>query len=373
MQKKNRKLQGWKEVELRELFELKYGSSLPKNKREEGKIKVYGSNGIVGFHKEGITKGQTIIVGRKGSIGKINLSKNSCFPIDTTYYIDETKIPCDLNWIFYIFKTLKLENLNRAAAVPGLNRNDVYSIKIPLPPIQTQKKIVAILEKAEQLKQQREQADKLTDKYLKSVFNEMFLNKDFEEIEIGKIAKLTMGGTPLTTKKEYWENGEINWMKSGNIKGDFIFSIPNKITKLGFKKSNTTLYPKDTVVIALNGQGKTRGTTAILKVETTSNQSVVGIMINKNKILSEYLHYNLKIRYDELRNITGDNSRSGLNLTILRNLKIPLPPPSLQKKFSSIVEKVEKLKEKQKQSSKEINDLFNVLMQKAFKGELGKC
>ena len=173
-----------------------------------------------------------------------------------------------------------------------------------------------------------------------------------------------------TIKKEYWENGNINWMKSGNIKGDFIFSVPNKITKLGFEKSNTTLYPKNTVVIALNGQGKTRGTTAILKVETTSNQSVVGIMINKNQILPEYLHYNLKLRYNELRNLTGDASRSGLNLTILRNLKIPLPPLPLQKKFASIVEKVEKIKEKQKQSKQEINNLFNALMKKAFQGEL---
>ncbi|MGV8142164.1 MAG: restriction endonuclease subunit S [Candidatus Pacearchaeota archaeon] len=257
-----------------------------------------------------------------------------------------------------------------------LNRLEKVRIILPFlnghPDLETQQKIVAILEKAESLKEKRKQAIKLLDEYLKSVFNEMFVGKGFEEVELKEIAKLSMGGTPLTSINEYWENGTINWMKSGDIKGDFVYNVPYKITKKGFEKSNTTLYPKGTVVIALNGQGKTRGTTAVLKLETSSNQSVVGIMINKEKITSEYLHFNLKNRYNELRNLTGDDDRSGLNLGILRSLSINLPPIPLQQKFASLVENVEKLKETQKKSLQGIEQLFNVLMQKAFNGELIK-
>jgi restriction endonuclease S subunit len=179
-----------------------------------------------------------------------------------------------------------------------------------------------------------------------------------------------MGGTPSTTINEYWENGTIPWMKSGDIKGDFINFVPNKITELGFKKSNTTVYPKGTVVIALNGQGKTRGTTAILNMETTSNQSVVGIIIDNKKILSEYLHYNLKLRYNELRKLTGDDERSGLNLSILRSLRISLPPLSLQQKFAKVVKQIENMKENVKKTKQSSDELFNSLTQKAFRGEL---
>ena len=210
----------------------------------------------------------------------------------------------------------------------------------------------------------------MLDEYLKSVFNEMFLKEKFEKVTLNEIGKLSMGGTPSTSIKDYWENGNINWMKSGDIKGDFINFVPNKITQKGFDKSNTTLYPKNTVVIALNGQGKTRGTTAILKIETTSNQSVVGIMINNKRILSEYLHYNLKLRYNELRNLTGDDERSGLNLSILRSLKIPIPPLPLQQKFAKIVEQVEEMKENVKKTKQNSEELFNSLMSKAFIGEL---
>jgi len=268
------------------------------------------------------------------------------------------------------FNELK-DKLSTGSTQRGINNHAIETISLIIPPLPIQQKIVSCLEKAEKAKELRKEADEQTKNLLKSVFMNMFLDKKkFEKVKIGKIARLTMGGTPSTSIKEYWENGTINWMKSGDIKGDFIYSVPNRITKLGLDNSNTEIYPINTVVIALNGQGKTRGTTAILKLNTTSNQSVAGILLEKNKALPEYVHYNLKLRYQELRNLTGDNERSGLNLTILRNLDIHLPPLPLQQKFASIVKEVEAMKEQQKHSKEHLDNLFNVLMQKAFKGEL---
>ncbi len=286
-------------------------------------------------------------------------------------------------YLDYFLKTKNIRKFfeircKKAVNQASLNQKAITSIKIPLPfldgkpDLETQKQIVAVLEKAESLKQKQKRVLELYDEYLKSVFWEMFLKdkENWEEKSLGEVAKLSMGGTPSTIVESYWKDGTINWMKSGDIKGDFIFEIPNKITEEGFKNSNATIYPIGTVVIALNGQGKTRGTTSILKVETTSNQSVVGIMVDKEKIISEYLHFNLKLRYNELRNLTGDDARTGLNLTILRNLKVPLPPLPIQQTFANIVEKVEKLKEKQKKSLEDSEELFNALMQRAFRGEL---
>src|SRR5215510_6171634 len=110
----------WPEVALGEVYAFKYGKSLPESTRAEGHIAVYGSNGVVGQHNKAITHGMTIVVGRKGSFGEVHLSHASCWPIDTTYYVDRTATNADLRWLAYRLMALGLTKLNKAAAVPGL-------------------------------------------------------------------------------------------------------------------------------------------------------------------------------------------------------------------------------------------------------------
>src|SRR5690606_3832809 len=94
---------------------------------------VYGSNGPVGKHSVGFTQGKTIIIGRKGSIGEIHVSNGSCWPIDTTYFVDSTCTTCDLDWLACCLRHLNLAELNKASGVPGLNREDAYKQRILLP------------------------------------------------------------------------------------------------------------------------------------------------------------------------------------------------------------------------------------------------
>ena len=359
----------FEEVKLEDLFELKYGSSLPQEKRVVGKYNVYGSNGIVGKHNLSITKGETIIVGRKGSIGKINFSNNSCFPIDTTYYIDETKKPCNLKWLYFILKQLNLESLNRAAAVPGLNRKDVYLKKIFLPEISEQDKIVEILERAKKLQESGEKSENLLDEYLKSLFNEMFYNKNFEEVKLGDICETTSGGTPSRIKKEYWENGTILWVKSGELDRGYIFDTEEKITELGLKNSSVKYFEPNTVLIAM--YGATIGKTALLKVKATTNQAICGLIPkNKENLNPVYLLYVLASLKKELISGGIGGGQPNISQQIIKKTKIPFPPFSLQKKFAKIVEQIEVLKENAKKTKKNSEELFNSLINKAVRGNL---
>jgi len=126
-----------------DICELKYGKPLKDGDRKAGPIPVYGSNGVVGYHNERLVKGPFIIVGRKGSAGKLFFSNEDGYPIDTTFYIDETKDGTDLTYLYLALRLIKLESLSKQMGVPGLNRNDVYHIEIPLPPLEIQHKIVA--------------------------------------------------------------------------------------------------------------------------------------------------------------------------------------------------------------------------------------
>src|SRR4051794_11249799 len=122
-------------IPLGDVCQFVYGESLKEERRRPGHVPVYGSNGIVGLHDQAITHSPTIIVGRKGSLGEVHYSAVPCFPIDTTYYVDDTKLPCDLRWLYFTLLQLDLTRFNKAAAVPGLNREDAYRQLIPCPDI----------------------------------------------------------------------------------------------------------------------------------------------------------------------------------------------------------------------------------------------
>ncbi len=138
----------WKWAKLGDVCELKYGSSLPARLRVEGPFVVYGSNGPVGSHTQALIDGPAIIVGRKGSVGAVHISEQPCWPIDTTYYVDEHSANIDLAWLKLTLDSLHLGSLDKSSAIPGLNRSDVYRQSIPLPPLPEQRRIVAVPEPA---------------------------------------------------------------------------------------------------------------------------------------------------------------------------------------------------------------------------------
>lgn len=159
---------------------------------------------------------------------------------------------------------------------------------------------------------------------------------NWQKIKLEEIAKLFAGGTPSTRKLEYW-GGTIRWMSSGEVNLKRIDEVDKRITKLGFNNSSAKIVPSNSILIALAGQGKTRGTVAINKIELTTNQSLAAIVPDEKYLYYEYLYYNLDNRYEELRQISVGSGRAGLNLKILKNLKVEVPPKAEQKKIAEIL------------------------------------
>jgi len=166
--------------------------------------------------------------------------------------------------------------------------------------------------------------------------------KGWSKKTIGDFADVTSGGTPSTNISEYW-NGKIRWMNSGELNDKKVYDVVGRITEEGLKKSNTKLIPKKCILIGLAGQGKTRGTIALNFVELCINQSIGAIYPN-DSFIPEYLYYNLNLRYKELRNLsTGGEGRGGLNLSILRDILVLLPPLKEQEKISNILTAIDDL------------------------------
>jgi type I restriction enzyme M protein len=128
---------------LGDILTLEYGAALPEGNRIKGEFPVMGSNGIVGYHNEYLVKSPSIIVGRKGSAGKITYIEKNCFPIDTAFYVKPINNQYNIKLIYYALQKADLENLSGGIGVPGLNRNDAYSKIIFLPPLPEQQKAVS--------------------------------------------------------------------------------------------------------------------------------------------------------------------------------------------------------------------------------------
>jgi len=122
---------------------------LPERNRIQGEYPVMGSNGIVGYHNEYLIESPSIIVGRKGSAGKVTWMAKNCFPIDTTFYVNLVDNQYNMKLIYYALQKLNFESLSGGTGVPGLNRNDAYTKEISLPPFSEQQKIVSEIEKIE--------------------------------------------------------------------------------------------------------------------------------------------------------------------------------------------------------------------------------
>ena len=134
-------------MRLKNVARFGYGDSLPAEDRVSGNFHVYGSNGIVGENDMPNTKGPCLIVGRKGSYGKVQFSEKPCFAIDTTYFIDSSLSKNNLRWLFYSLQWLQLDSFTKDSAVPGLSREDAYENILPFCHIKEQSAIATFLDR----------------------------------------------------------------------------------------------------------------------------------------------------------------------------------------------------------------------------------
>lgn len=159
-------------------------------------------------------------------------------------------------------------------------------------------------------------------------------------------------------------------MSSGEINKKFIYDTEKKITEEAVKNSNLKIHPTNSVMIALNGQGKTRGSVAIIKVPTTCNQSLACLIPDEHLADYLYIYYNLQNRYLEIRNYTGNNGREGLNLTIVKNIKIALPPLEEQNRIRNIFNLLDNSIQRNYENIAKLSSIRKKLTNKLILGDL---
>lgn len=380
----------WRYVPLKSKVEILYGRGLPKRQREEnGIFSVYGSNGIVGQHISSITAGPTIIIGRKGSVGAVHYSAEPCWPIDTTFYIDQFPDDIDASYLSLFLRSEDLASLNIHAAIPGIRREDLYELPLPIPypddptrSLAEQRRIVARIEAIfaelrgcqQTLGHLQKQTGRLMEAILVETFSE-FTQKFSGERSIEEMTTVTSGGTPSRSKTEYYE-GTIPWIKTGELKDNFIYNAEEYITDLAIQNSSAKQFPVDTLLIAMYGQGQTRGRTGLLKINAATNQACCAIYPNPDEFNSHYLQYWFRHMYSRLRQQSEarGGTQPNLNQSIIKNLKPPLPPVDEQKHTANILSMAEReisdMQKTQSADARNFADMEQAILNQAFRGEI---
>ena len=365
-------------VPLGELIKAHYGKALKAEEREDSGIyDVYGSSGQIGKHHSPLVKHPTIIIGRKGSVGAVTYAPNGGWTIDTAFYTETLDSKAlDLRFLFYALKLAKLAQHTITTSIPGLNRDDIYSTKIPLPPLPEQKRIAAILDKADSIRRKRQEAVRLTEELLRSVFLDMFGDpvtnpKGWKEVTIRDLVTEVKYGT--SDKASY--EGKYPVLRMNNITylGGWNFTDLKRID-IHEKELPKYLVQKGDILFNRTNSKELVGKTAVYRRDDPMAYAGYLIRIRPNKQNnSEYIAAYLNSKHGKTilesmcKSIVG---MANINAQELQEIVILQPPLELQNQYALLVHSVERAKAMLINSSEVTETLFNTLLQRAFKGEL---
>ena len=323
------------------IIKLQRGFDLPVNERNEnGNYPVIGSNGILGKHNLfKCPKG--IVTGRSGTIGEVQVYESPFWPLNTTLFSLDT-YDNDLIYLKYLLSYFKLERFKEGSGVPTLNRNILHNVKIIDVPNSHQKKFSDIVLLIDKLKLIAQQISKKISIIQKTVFNDFFDGDNFQIKKISECTDTVSGGTPSTSHKEYYENGNIPWITSTEVSQGYINHALKHITKEGLKNSSAKLVPENTVVVAMYCKG-TAGKAGLLKIQAATNQALCCIL-PCNLFNPIYLYHALNNSEHILQSQLKGGVQKNLSQELIRNLEIKVPPILLQNKFADIIKRLDKLK-----------------------------
>ena len=232
----------------------------------------------------------------------------------------------DKHYLYWYMRTSRYQrsivSTSSGSTVHHTSPDRICEVEIEVPEMKIQKKIAGFLDDIEEKINVNEKINRNLSEQARSVYMETFGKFEKTKVLEDYPVKIYSGGTPSTSKKEYWEGGDIHWLSSGETANEFVTTTDKTITQLGVDNSSTKWASKYDVVTASAGQGHTRGQTTMILLNTCINQSV--IVTHAAKEYMPFIFFNLSGRYEELRVLSdGTSTRGSLTTKIMAKLKMP--------------------------------------------------
>jgi type I restriction enzyme, S subunit len=347
----------WQLLKLKRICRFAYGDALASDMREEGDVQVYGSNGPVGKHDRANTLAPCIVIGRKGSFGKVNFSPRAVFAIDTTFFVDRRFTSTDLRWLYYVLLNARLDSESKDSAVPGLDREDAYTQQVSVGSESEQRAIAAFLDRetakidASVAKKERlielllEKRAALITRAVTKGLDPNVPMKDsgvewlgavpahWDVERVKWVARMESGHTPDKKVDSYWVGGNIPWVSladTGQLREvDYIEDTAVRTTSDGIAHSSARILPPGTVVFSRDA---TIGLCAITRVPMAVSQHFIGWVCGP-RLEPEYLLFAFRSMTQELERLTMGATVRTIGMPDVRSLITPVPPVSEQEKI----------------------------------------
>ena len=340
---------------LKDRLEFLYGFSVRVNDEAKGKYPVYGSNGITGYIDNFKIEGPGVIIGRKGTVGAINFSKDNFTPTDTAYYLVlKDKRQDDIKFWCYYLQLLGLNKLNTHSSVPGLSREVAYFIKVNPPSFTTQQKIASVLSSLDSKIDHNNRINAVLEVLAKTLYDYWFVQFEFpdkngnpyktsggkiiwnkelkREIPDGwknglfsDIGNITGGSTPPKDVSEYFSLDGIAWITpkdlSINLGNKFITKGELDVSEQGAKAASLKIMPKGTILLSSRAP---IGYLAIARESLTTNQGFKSF-VPKSGYSTSFIYYAIKNALPEIINNASGSTFKEISGGTLKTIKICIP------------------------------------------------
>lgn len=396
---------GWEIVKFTDLLDVQGGTQPPKkeflSEPKEGYIRLlqirdFGNKPVPTFVPF-TTKLRTcteddVLIGRYGaSIGRICTGMKGAYNVALAKVVKPDLI--DSNYLKYFLISQRFQaplNLLSRSAQNGFNKQDLSKFDFFVPPLLEQKRIVekldSLLAQVETIQQRLNNLPDIIKRFRQSVLAAAVSGKltaqwrsqnqqeEWQWLTIGDVSTVSTGSTPKRTEPSFWDSNDVPWLTSSVTGKEFCNSATQFVSNKAVKESRLKVFPPGTLLLAMYGEGKTRGQVTEISFEATCNQACAAILVNENKISKSFVKLRLLENYEATRMAAEGGNQPNLNLSKVRKITIPVPSIEEQTEIVRLVEQyfalADTLEKHLADAKARVDNLTQSILGKAFRGEL---
>lgn len=382
---------GWKSTTWGEIASLEYGKSLKDYQNSSGDFPVFGTNGPIGFTDKPLCKFPSVIIGRKGAYRGVHYSNKPFFVIDTAFYLKPMIDDLDLLFAYYQLLTQDINTMDSGSAIPSTSREDFYNLEVNLPPLETQRRIAAILSALDEKIELNRQTNQTLEAIAQILFKEWFVDFNFSSTT-GEMQESELGPIPKGWRIGYV--GELSYVQNGFAfkSGDFRDEGSHGIIKIKNISGNivdlkNTQYVEDNLVSSLSTKYYVKPESLLIAmtgaevgkiglVPFTDNKywlnQRVGMFIENLPNSNCYLYILLSSESYQatIKNSALGSAQPNISSSVIENIKVLIPPDEILINFGTLAKALFDKILCNISENKELSDTRDGLLPRLMAGEI---
>jgi type I restriction enzyme, S subunit len=359
---------------LGDVLTLQRGYDLPSHARREGPIPIVSSSGVTGTHAEAKVAGPGVVTGRYGTLGEIHYVSGAFWPLNTTLYVRDFK-GNDPRFVAYFLQTLNFANRSAAAAVPGINRNDLHRIPVHCPDLQQQRCIASILSAYDDLIENNTRRIAILEEMARRIYEEWFVRFRFPGFEAGRMVESELGLVPegweLTSLGAVAENHDrfrrpLSKMEREDFKGPYPYYGAAKI----FDYVREYLFDGQFLLLAEDGSVETPDGFPVLQLTDGKfwANNHTHILRGAKRVSTEYLY--LRLERQPIRGYITGAAQPKLTQAAINRIPLVLPQGNLLREFDAHIRPLFQLRATLIRANTNLRTTRDLLLPKLISGEL---